>query len=195
MIRARHNPFASGRIQGLGFLLPQDQWHQLESRLRKRNYWGAIVGPCGSGKTTLLEALQCRLEANGLKTVRLFISREVRLPWMTIRTQVASLPTGGIIRLDGADHLSWSCRRQLKRLARKHKLGLIVTSHREGILPVLYRCRTDADLLETICSHLLDTESIGRRRLESLFRTHDGNLRECLRQLYDEYAGLAPGRY
>lgn len=189
LMRARHNPFAVARLHALGFLLPEAGWHDLHKRLVRLNRTAAIVGPCGSGKTTLLCELERQFGQAGIPTQNIFISRDVRPPWRTIRDAAVSLQTGGILLVDGMDHLSRLRQWHLKQLARRRQIGLLVTSHREGILPTVYRCRPDIELLREVAYRLLEPcGTVDPERLEHLYAAHSGNLRECLRQMYDECA-------
>ncbi|MBL8849862.1 MAG: hypothetical protein JNG89_09265, partial [Planctomycetaceae bacterium] len=80
--------------------------------------------------------------------------------------------------------------RLLKRRAGRHA-GLVVTLHRSGRLPTLIDCRTSSDLLESIVARLApdDVDHL-RGELPALFHRHQGNIRLCLRSLYDRYAFL-----
>jgi len=72
--------------------------------------------------------------------------------------------------------------------------GLVITSHRSGMLPTLIECTTDPALLSDIIRALLGTESMDFTRMTSdLHQRHNGNLRQALRELYDLYA--APRRF
>lgn len=186
---ARHNPFAAARLHALGFLLPEPDWHNLRQTLDRLNRTAAIVGPCGSGKTTLLNELERRFAQTGIPSRKIFISRDVRPPWREIRSAAAALPAAGVLLVDGMDHLARPRQWQLKRLARRREIGLLITSHREGILPTLYRCRPDPDLLVKVVTRLLDPRApVETEHLKRLFAARNGNLRECLRQLYDDCA-------
>jgi hypothetical protein len=86
--------------------------------------------------------------------------------------------------LDGAEQLGrvgwWSFLRKARRAR-----GLVITSHRAGLLPTLVECETSAPLLREIveCLHP------GRPAIDLLFDRHGGNVREALRELYDLHAG------
>jgi hypothetical protein len=61
---------------------------------------------------------------------------------------------------------------------------VIATSHRPGRLPLLRRHRTSPALLAELVAEL---DPAGHDA-EALWRDHGGNLRECLRALYDRRA-------
>jgi hypothetical protein len=191
MLRAKDNPFAVDRVQQIRYE-PQDcSWECLLERLAAMDYRGAIVGPCGSGKTTLCEDVQTRLHRMGLRTRALFISLDISVPWRRMREVMAE--SFDILLVDGADHLSpWTWRR-LKHRVFKMKRGLVVTTHRPGLLPTWHVCRPSPELLEGITSRLHPSRSLlSRPQIEALFHSHRGNIREALRQLYD-LAGNTPG--
>jgi hypothetical protein len=66
--------------------------------------------------------------------------------------------------------------------------GLIVTSHLPGLLPTLHECRTTPELLAAIVGELGGEEAA--LAAPGLFGRHRGNLRDALRELYDEAAGI-----
>ncbi|HEY9421332.1 MAG TPA: hypothetical protein VIW92_07960, partial [Thermoanaerobaculia bacterium] len=79
--------------------------------------------------------------------------------------------------------LSWLEARMRTRSAG----GLVITSHRPGLLPTLYECCTTPELLAGIVRDLLGPK--GREiAVEELFARHGGNVRQVLRDLYDQYA-------
>ncbi|MCU0915380.1 MAG: hypothetical protein MUC88_12565, partial [Planctomycetes bacterium] len=57
-----------------------------------------------------------------------------------------------------------------------------------GLLPTLLECSTSPALLETIVDELQPHPVTPVRSLNDLYERHQGNLRECLRELYDLYA-------
>jgi hypothetical protein len=172
-------------------------WPALLARVEAHGYRGALVGPHGAGKTTLLEDLQARLLTRGIPGIplRLDSSHPTFAPG-ALDACFANITPAHVVCLDGAEQLSrlaWaSFRRRASRVAR----GLIITSHRSGLLPTLIECRTSAPLLDRIVSRLLSTPAPGRPHvtpvnlptLNELFLKHRGNLRDALRELYDWYA-------
>jgi DNA polymerase III delta prime subunit len=87
--------------------------------------------------------------------------------------------------VDGAEQLT---RLQWFRL-RLRRGGLVVTTHRRGMLPELHECRTSPALLREIASSL--GVELTEDECSALHRRHAGNIRESLRELYDR--GTSPG--
>ncbi len=184
---ARANPFRVRRVLALRCRLDEG-WEPLLDRLERLDRRALLVGPQGSGKTTLLEELEERLEAQGWCVLRLRLARDRRLSNNDWR-RLERLGPGDLVSLDGLEQLPWWSWRRLARLSRRAG-GVVATSHWPGRLPVLRRHRTDPRLLEELVAEL-----VGRRRaaslrpeLDRLFAAHRGNLRDCLRSLYDQSA-------
>jgi len=200
-MRARDNPFAVHRIHALRFRLTDEGWRELLARLSTLGCRAAIVGPEGSGKTLLLEELGARLGTLGLAPCLLTLRRGERRPAPEARAALlAGLGPADVVLVDGADELgplAWS---SLRRAARKAG-GLVVTSHRPGLLPTLWTCGTSVELLADLVRELVGSEEAEalRPRLAALFDRHRGDLRAALRALYDLYgaspatAGPLPG--
>jgi hypothetical protein len=105
------------------------------------------------------------------------------------RRLLADLSWDQIVLLDGADLIRRSDWSLLKRHTITHAYGLIVTSHKRGLLPTLIECSTTPALLKDIVSGLLPQgRTIPAEFLDRLYTCHQGNLRTCLRELYDLYA-------
>ncbi len=191
-MRARDNPFATARVHRIRYRLPGPlTWEGLLARLESMNWSGAIVGPEGSGKTTLLEDFEPRLRARGFEVVWLRLTREEpRFASATLR-ELASLHAGQAILFDGAEQLSrWAWWRFLRHARRAG--GLLITSHRSGLLPTLLDCGTTPELLAEIVSDLLGgVPEVHRAEAGRLHRKHHGNLREALRELYDLWSDAA----
>ncbi|MFO1093892.1 MAG: hypothetical protein U0992_11360 [Planctomycetaceae bacterium] len=69
--------------------------------------------------------------------------------------------------------------------SRRHA-GLVITVHTPGRLPTLIDCRTTVALLESRVARLApDDVDRWRDQLPALFARCDGNIRDCLRELYD----------
>jgi hypothetical protein len=94
------------------------------------------------------------------------------------------------ILLDGAEQLGWlDWRRFLWRTA---GCGVVITSHRPGLLPTLIHCSTSPELLLGIVETLLGEPLTCKRRVTELFGKHHGNLRDALREMYDIWAADEP---
>lgn len=188
-MRARDNPFAADRLERIRYRFAGTSLDELLTRLEEMNYRAAITGPGGSGKTTLLEDLRQTLERKGQRTRLLFVNDASPLPEAECRRFLSQLDPQDLVLLDGADAIhrsSWS-------LFRRHTItraaGLIVTSHRPGLLPTLIECSTTPSLLREIVAELdAQGRGIASEVLDSLHKRHKSDLRACLRELYDRYA-------
>lgn len=195
-MKARENPFGADRVVSVPYILTGDSWPGLIARLARLGYRAAIVGPCGSGKTTLLEELRAVLHAQGflVKPLRLD-RRDPVFDSERLARFYRLLAPSDIVLLDGAEQLD---RRAWTDFSRRTACaaGLIVTTHRAGLLPTLIECRPTAPLLDDVMTRLLDRlppdqSPALRRQLPSapdLYRRHNGDLRAALRELYDRCA-------
>lgn len=183
-VPARDNPFRSARVEALTFRFDPSQWRVLTDRLVAMDHRGALVGPKGTGKTTLLTELERRLEAEGWRIVRWRLREERKRPTDEELIAAQSAGPGDLITVDGAEQLPWLHWRRLRRLSRRCG-GLIITTHRPGRLPTLHGHQTSPELLADLVSELLE-RPVSVERIEGLFRVHRGNIRDCLRALYDD---------
>lgn len=185
-MKARDNPFAVEYVQRIRYRLLNTTFEQLLVQLHKMNYRGAIVGPEGSGKTTLLEDLQAALERKGLATRMVFVNDVHPFTDMACRHLLSALPPEEIVLLDGADAVSPASWRLLRHRTIQHARGLVITTHRPRCLPTLIDCRTTPELLGDIVADLLPPGyDLSSDLLARLFAMHKGNIRDCLRALYD----------
>jgi hypothetical protein len=186
-VLARENPFAVQRVLEIRYRLAGITWDELLNRLAALRFRAALVGPHGHGKTTLLEDLGERLAGRGFRVRSVTLHEgERRLATPQRRELFGGLDPSDILLLDGAEQLgrlSWLEVRTRTRGAG----GLVITSHRPGLLPTLHECRTTPELLTGIVRDLLGPEADGPQ-VEELFARHQGNVREALRDLYDRYA-------
>jgi hypothetical protein len=181
---ARSNPFRSERIDTLRYRLRDTTWSDLLARFHDHGRRGVLVGPHGSGKTTLCTDITEDLRRHGWHIHSVMLHDDVPPD----RRALDALPSHAdtIVVIDGLDRLGpwtwWRLRRRL-RLAG----GILATSHRPGRLPTLHRHATDPSLL----AHLVEELAPGLvpiARIHDLFDRHRGNLRDCLRELYDAAA-------
>lgn len=188
-MRARDNPFAVQRVLAIRSRLAGVTWEVLLDRLAALGFRAALVGPHGHGKTTLLEDLAPRLEERGFRlrsaTLR---AGDRRLAAAQEETLFRDLSARDLLLVDGAEQLG---RLAWLRLRRKSHAagGLVITSHRSGLLPTFHECRTSPELLAGIVRDLLESGAEGMSPApEDLWQRHRGNLRDALRELYDVWA-------
>lgn len=183
-MRARQNPFRAERIQNVPYRF-QDGicWSDLIARIEELQFRAAIVGSEGSGKTTLLEELSRKLGEIGFKVI--LRSAKSGHPAEVVPRR---LEASELLLIDSAEcfgawewlRLKWACRAAA---------GLIVTAHRPGLLPTLIQCRTTPELFRQIVGDLLaDQVQLSSGMLDAIYRKHNGNVRNALRQLYDGWS-------
>ena len=183
------NPFAATKLESLPFYFPTGvNWETLLQRLETQQWCASIVGGSGTGKTTLLQQLIPHIEARGFQPVLFRLQSESsmrekeRLP-----DKLREVKAPGFILLDGAEQLS--TRHWLSvRAAATHAAGFIVTVHRSSRLPVVLELETSHKLLDTLVGALTKGK-LPDNEAESIFQRHRGNLRDCLRELHDRWAG------
>ncbi len=185
-MRARDNPFSTDRVLQVRYRPEGTDWDELLLRLAGLGYRAAIVGPKGSGKTTLLEDLAPRLDQLGFQTTMLRLDEAH--PYLTPtfeREFFQRLGAGDVVLLDGAEQMSWWRWRRFCRGSTRGG-GLIVTSHRAGLLPTLLECRPTPELLDHLLQELVGLQaSTLRTQARRLYVECQGNIREVLRGLYD----------
>lgn len=186
-MRAGDNPFAVQKVLRIRYRLSGQTWDGLLERFAALGYRAAIVGTHGRGKTTLLEDLAPHLEAQGfrIRSVMLHTGNR-RLTREQKRDLFVRSSPRDLLCVDGAEQLgriAW-----LALLARSQRAGgLLITSHRPGLLPTLLECETSPELLAGIVGDLVGPET-DRCLIGELFIRHGGNVREALREMYDVWA-------
>jgi ATP/maltotriose-dependent transcriptional regulator MalT len=188
-VRPRDNPFNADRIDAIRYRPPHGTLDDLLARLEELGCRAAIVGPDGSGKTTLLHDLQEALERRGQRTRLIFINDTSLFPAAVCRRLLSELAREEVVLLDGADLIARSSWHLFRRHTITHTAGLIITAHRPGLLPTLIECTTTPTLLREIVAELAPhSRIITPALLDDLHARHHGNLRACLRALYDLHA-------
>lgn len=186
-MRARDNPFRTDQVLTIRYRMLDDSFAGMMERLSELGYRGAIIGPKGAGKTTLLEDLEPALSALDFKVTRLRLDDlQRRFPRGFMKVLFDRLTNRDFVLFDGAERLNRWKWLSFKRRTKKAG-GLIVTSHRAGLLPTLKECRTTPEMLAEILEELSGKAS-GEREVRLLYERHKGNLREALRELYDVYS-------
>lgn len=186
---AEDNPFNQTSLERLPYTLPGTTWSAIRQRLEALDYRAAIVGPYGSGKSRLLSELDCRLADNPFTVKRLRLSNERRaFPSGFLHGFLKSLTPSDLILFDEANQLnrfSWLYFNWYSQRAG----GLIITSHRAGLLPTLTTCAVSLALLTDLVTDLLGHELPPdlKPMLAHLLRQHRGNLHLIFGELYEQY--------
>jgi len=191
VVLPRDNPFSVQRIERLEYRALGFSWEQLLLRLAELRWRGALVGGKGSGKTTLLLELASRL---GEQALVLRIPSSCRHPFRHVVSMLPSaLNPDSVVLIDGCEQLGALAWARLTRRLRATR-GLVITAHSPGRLATLFECRTSCVLLDELVQELAPGQL---ERLRSLLpRIYDatgGNLRLCMRELYDLCAGRVRG--
>jgi len=185
-VKARDNPFSVDRIERIRYRPFSGGLEDITARLDRMQYRAAIVGDEGSGKTTLLEDLREHLQSNGVATKSIFINDTNPFVRSARRRFISNLNAGDVVLLDGAEamgRLAWTT---FKRGVLNREAGLVITAHRPGLMPTLIQCSTTPALLREIVADLLsDAANLEAAFLDELYRRNSGNIRNCLRELYD----------
>lgn len=185
--RPADNPFASHRIEALAYRGPVVSGEDLDARIDALGGRAAVVGPKGSGKTTLLEELGGQLPG---PVVMVRIPSGDPHPYRTaIRQLPQPVTSSHTILVDSAEQLgplAWNA--FLGRVRNADRL--VATLHRPGRLPTFIECSTSAALLRDLVGELAPLDAPGLEpNLDEIFDRHSGNIRMCLMELYDVYAG------
>jgi hypothetical protein len=193
-MNAHHNPFRMSRIERIPpQLVNRDALWQQFSQQHGR---GALIGPHGSGKTTLMEHLQRDAQQRGWLVRSCFINDTTCVTWSVLsnlliplaqQKSAQQIPTQRIlICIDGAERISpWLWWRFMRRLPADH--ALLITSHRAGRLPTLHQHTTSAALLRWCVEYVMPNSTLTSEQAHGLFAQYHGNIRDCLRHLYDSW--------
>ncbi|MCW5821749.1 MAG: hypothetical protein KIT34_03040 [Cyanobacteria bacterium TGS_CYA1] len=182
-IKARHNPFATSRLESLEYRFENDSWDSFLDRLRSMNYQGALVGPEGVGKTTLLLELEKQLLNQGQKPLLIRLSggrRNMPTSFWLCKNNLAD-----VVLIDSAENLPWWQFQLLKLKCKIHSFGLVVTAHKEGLLPTLIRCRTSFDQFADLSEKLVGSK-LEKQVLYSIYSKTRGNIRLAFLELYTD---------
>jgi len=184
--KARNNPFATAKLEALAYSFENtlDNWATFMERLSSLNYCGALVGPEGVGKTTLLFELKSKLAQKGFKPELIRLSGGKR--FIPLSFFFAPCDKNRIVLVDSAENLPYFQFQLLKLKCRLHSLGLIVTAHKEGLLPTLIRCQTSLELFCELTEKLLGAQ-IEKQILVEAYERSNGNIRIAFMDLYSKH--------
>jgi len=186
------NPFATRFVRpgAICYVFAgEDSAEALIERLRKQHWMGQVIGPHGSGKSTLLATLLPLLAAAGRKVVELKDRGPAEMRQQAKDVAGKSLDAATQLVVDGFEQLSWWWRRKVKDACRRHGAGLLVTTHRDMGLPILWQTDSSPELARSIVTRLLPVgdQTIEVGEIDRAYSAAGGNLRETLFALYDVY--------
>lgn len=189
---AKDNPFAAGRFDAIAFRFPDgDDMDRLIDRLNDVSMRGAIVGGEGRGKTTLLDAIEDCLEASDFSVIRhSFRAGQTQIP-RAMKTRIRDADSRTILLIDGAEQLALLSWHSLKWKTRPLG-GLVVTSHRGGLLPTVIQCETSTALLSELLDELAPARPDHFPSARELLMRHEGNIRHAMFEAYDFFAAMDP---
>ncbi len=186
---ARTNPFATCHLERIPFQFPPGMgWESLLRRMEELGWCASFVGGHGTGKTTLIEQIAPHLQARGFEPVSFRLQTESSMKEKDrLAEKLREVRKPHFILLDGAEQLS--TRQWLSvRAAASNAAGFLITVHRQSRLPVALELESSSKLLKALVESLTGGV-LPDGEAETLFHRHRGNLRECLRELYDRWAG------
>jgi RecA/RadA recombinase len=188
--KAKDNPFASEKVEQLKFIPTATSVDKLTQMLPEVGFRCAIAGPHGSGKTTLMLEISNILQAGGHIVKHIFVNDTNPMTTEMRDDLIANLQAGEIVLFDGADLIGRIAWQKLKRSIFKAKAGLIITTHKRGMMDTVAECSTSPQLLKTITNTLLaDHETLNDQLIDEIYARHNGNIRNCLWQMYDFWSG------
>lgn len=187
---ARENPFRTDRVLQYRYHFHDGgSLQQLAKQFEALNQRAAIVGRKGHGKTTLVEDLCGFWIGRGAAATLLRLTSTDRSNAVELcRKGLSETTSGSILILDGAEQLGWFRWLWFLRMV-PADVGLLITTHEPGRLPTLFECRTTSKVLaRAVASIAPEVSRDVATQLEPLFAQHAGDVRLCLRNLYDLYA-------
>ncbi len=187
-MNARENPFRVELLHRLKFRFSDETMETFLRKVEQSQYRGAIVGPHGAGKTTLIEELMCEFQTKGVEFSHLRLRDDgKKTNQRRIQNWVATAPQSAVLILDSAGLLNWWTWRKVHHNSKKFA-GLLITTHRARRLPTLIECTPTLETFTALVQNLELPFSIPQSHLAKTFARNNGNIRDCLRFFYDEFA-------
>jgi hypothetical protein len=189
--RTDSNPFATRYVRpgAIPFLFPAGDSAEGEvARFASLGRRAQIVGPHGVGKSTLVATLMEPMSRAGLAPLMFALhGGQRRMPsgWRR-RAKAAGART---IVIDGYEQLGAIGRWLVRGTCRRRGWGLLVTAHAVVGLPTLRELEPRLDVATAVVRHLMHGESTAADSLpiEACFRACQGNMRETVFALFDEF--------
>jgi len=159
-------------------------WEELLELLSAKRYRAAVVGPHGSGKTSCLKQIELHIRECGRPTIWWAAEKQTATECADSWRWHNKVAQDAIVFIDGADALAILKWRLLRaRLSRAG--GVVISSHREGLLPTIIRCQPTLSLFYELLGDLIPASQFPPdHTLRGLFRIHEGNIRSMFGDLY-----------
>ena len=185
------NPFAVRHVQpgAAPYLFPDGlDAAAMVRRFAALGWRAAVIGPHGSGKSALLATLLPALLAVGRPPWQIALHDGRRtLPAAAWRALHVLAP-GAVVVIDGYEQLGWPARMRVRWLRRRRGHGLLVTAHGPVGLPVLLRTEVTPGVARRLIERLRPgSPAPMEAELSARLRRRQGNFREVLFDMYDEY--------
>ena len=193
---ACNNPFSTEFTDCVPYRFETGNWDSNWNRLQSLKFHAAIVGPKGTGKTTLLEQLASRF-SDQVRVVHRPVTWQTNDSRAFVDGLLDEYRRGAILMVDSIERLSFFQRRRLLRFVPRaaSRSGLIVTCHVPCRLPTWIETHGSIDSLQHVLEHLQladgqDASLPGRvsELADHVLQSHDGNVRQAIRDLYDRFA-------
>ncbi|NRA36683.1 MAG: hypothetical protein HRU15_00955 [Planctomycetes bacterium] len=181
--RPADNPFRSSCLHDIPYRFQEQDLSVLYDRMWQLGGRVMLCGPHGSGKTCLSEALSDCCRAAGIAVHCLQIHGNCQRPaYATMIKELESFKNNHFIVVDGADLLSSLSWFRLRKYCRRFS-GLLVTSHRKNLLPLLFQHQPKVDDF-IYCLEYLDPRQEITVDAQYIFKQCQGNIRDALRHCY-----------
>ena len=185
-----HNPFSTRftRPGAIPYIFsPGTSCNALRKRLAELSWTAQVIGPHGSGKSTLIHQLSAAFAQVDREVVLVTLNdRQRKLP--ITRTDSRLWNDETLVIIDGFEQLNWWNRLWLQQICGKRRAGLLVTAHTDVGLPTLEETTVCLKTAKTIVAHLSTGQCpVADDLLADYLRKHNGNMREVLFGLYDQY--------
>lgn len=189
MTPADQNPFSPDRLAEAPFHFPAGtDWETVLARLEAQGWRGAIIGAPGTGKSILLHQLARQLDTRGFVPRSFSLRTESgAVEKQNLLNAVRTFKAPDFLLLDGVELLTTKQWLPLHSAA-VHCAGCVITAPRSGRLPAIFETQVTPAALEAIVEDLAGG-SLPPGEASSLFARHRGNLRHCLAELHERWAG------
>lgn len=184
MVTAENNPFSVSKIHNLPYQFSGANMNTILRNWSSQNYRGIIKGNHGVGKSTLLKEIVCHLKRRDEKINYIFLNNKKKLCTIDL-INLLRLDKKFIVVIDGWEQIGFFYK-ILLYIKFKSLKGFIGTSHQNTIFPVIFEASTDFKTFSDLVMKLIaEYPEKMLPDLRMLYDKNNGNIRDCLFELYD----------